>query len=143
MNKQSIALIVLSLVVIILPATVIALILGGFFGHFWSWFGLSCAILFVIGQLSNSFFSKKMNIDIIRLQTRLEEIANQQNVEVSCAYCRTRNITPVYLNQRNTFTCSKCKQVNLIIFQFAAAQVTVPLESPQLGATTPNVSPQQ
>jgi hypothetical protein len=133
MNKQTLIIGMLSITIITLPALFFALAGAFFVGHFWAWFFLSSGMVYIIGQISNQFLTKKMNADLLKLTTRLTEVTNQQNVEVSCAYCKVRNITPVFLSQRNTFECKTCKQQNLIIFQFAAAQITVPLESPQLG----------
>lgn len=135
MTKQTFTIGVLSLLVTLLPSFLIALAIFSFFGNFWAWFCITYSFIFLVGIISNNFIQKKINRDIIKLQTRLHEVSNQQSVEVSCSYCKMRNVVPVYLNQRNTFKCSKCQQVNLVIFQFAAAQVTVPLELPQMGTT--------
>jgi len=132
MNKQTIIIGLLSLTIVTLPAFIFAICLASIFGHFWAWFCLMFGVSFVIGQLSNTYLSKKINSDILKIQTRLAEVTNQQNVEVSCAYCKVRNIIPIFLAQRNTFECKNCHQHNLVIFQFTTAQITVPLELPQL-----------
>jgi hypothetical protein len=133
MNKQLWLIGTLTALIILIPSSLIAFALANFFGHYGTWFALSAALIFIIGLISNTMIQKKINKDILNLQNRLAEISNLQNVEVSCSYCKTRNIVPVFLNQRNTFDCKNCKQVNLIIFQFATAQITVPLELPKLG----------
>jgi hypothetical protein len=136
MNKQTIIIGLLSLTTVTLPAFIFAICLASIFGHFWAWFCLLFGVSFVIGQLSNTYLSKKLNSDLLKIQTRLAEVTNQQNVEVSCAYCKARNIVPIFLAQRNTFECKNCRQHNLIIFQFTTAQITVPLELPQLADHT-------
>lgn len=143
MKKEALIVIGLSLALLVIPALLVA---GGLFflwGHFWLTFLVALAVAWMIGQLSNIFFQQKASVEIERLKVKLTEIYNQQSVEVSCAYCKDRNLIPIRLNQRNTFSCKVCKQTNLIIFQFATAQITTPLEEPQLGAVNEQQRQQQ
>lgn len=142
MNKLLIVA-VLSLLSLIIPSALLAGCISIYQeqGHFWLWFFTTFGILFFVGLLSNSFLNRKTNKDILQLQNNLIELTNQQSVEISCAYCRTLNISPIFLNKRNTFICSKCQHENLIVFQFLAAQISTPLELPQLGAQLTNAKP--
>jgi len=132
-SKESFLLIALSILFLIIPSSLIAVALSMMYGHFLIFFLGAFASIFVIGQISNIAVHKKAELDIVRIKNQLTAIINQQSVEVSCAYCKDRNLVPIKLNVRNTFECKECKQTNLIIFQFATAQITVPLENPQLG----------
>ena len=135
--KENTVLIGLSLLFLLIPSLLIAWGLSYFFQHFWVLLIISIGCVFIIGQISNMWVRKKADMDILRIKNHLTEIATQQSVEVSCSYCKDRNLVPVRLNTRNTFECKKCNQTNLIIFQFATAQITVPLENPQLGTVLP------
>lgn len=131
--KAKLVVILISLALLIIPSALAAGALALFFSYFFAWFLGALAVTFVIGQISNLWVQRKAELDILRVRNQLIEITSQQSVEVSCSYCKVRNHVPVKLNGRNTFECTACKQTNLIIFQFATAQVTTPLENPQLG----------
>ena len=104
---------------------------GGFIAPFL----ISIGVFFIIGEIYNKITSQKNTIKIEQFKLKRAELETSQNVEVSCAFCKTRNIIPIKLSLRNTFNCKQCKQENLIIFQFATAQVTTPLTIPSYGAT--------
>jgi hypothetical protein len=108
--------------------------------HFWLWFFTTFGILFVLGLLSNNFLNRKTNKEILQLQNNIANLTSQQAIEISCSYCKTENIIPILLNQRNTFICKKCHHDNLVIFQFMAAQISTPLTLPQLGAQVNNAT---
>jgi ribosomal protein L37AE/L43A len=135
MKKETVLISALSLLAWFIPSLVIALALFLMFGHFLVMLLCSLGIVWLLGQLSNLFFQQKGHIEIEKLKLKLIEINNQQSAEVSCAYCKERNLVPIKLNIRNVFKCKQCKQSCLIIFQFATAQITTPLEEPQLGST--------
>jgi hypothetical protein len=134
MNKEKTIVISLSLLAILIPALLISAALFMVWKNFWLIFLIVLAICWIIGQVSNMFFQQKATVEVEKLRLKLTEINNQQSAEVPCAYCKDRNLVPIRLNQRNTFSCKQCKQTNLIVFQFATAQITTPLEEPQLGA---------
>lgn len=131
--KAKLIVILISLALLIIPSLLGAGALALFAGHFLAWFLGALAVTFVIGQVSNMWVQRKAELDMHRIRNQLTEIASQQSVEVSCSYCKVRNHIPVKLSGRNTFECTGCKQTNLIIFQFATAQITTPFENPQLG----------
>lgn len=142
--KTTLLIILLTLAIVLIPSLLIAGGLAVFIGHFWVFFAIAFAVIFIIGQISNVFFQHKAGVDVERLRARLTEITNQQSVEVSCSYCKERNLVPIRLDKRNIFECKSCKQTNLVIFQFATAQITTPLENPQLGTIgVPNGQQQQ
>lgn len=135
--KAKIVLILLSCLIILIPSVVISIGLYYFIGHFFATLLISSGLVFIIGQISNIMAQKAAELNVIKLKTNLAEIASAQSMEVSCSYCKSRNIVPIKLSQRNIFNCKDCKQANLIIFQFATAQISTPLELPQLGTPIP------
>ena len=134
MNKQLLVIFSLTLSIILIPSFLLSLGLSAFYGNFWWLFLICCGAIFVIGQISNQFFQKKIASDIENFRYRIEELKNEQSVNVTCAYCKQMLNIPIKLNKRNTHPCPNCKQINLIVFQFTSAQITTPLELPQLGS---------
>lgn len=131
--KEKLIIITLSSIFLLVPSLLLAISAFLIFGHFWISFLISLGILFEFGQVSNMIAQRRGNLDIINLKTKLAQISSQQSVEISCSYCKERNIVPIRLDLRNEFDCKSCKKSNLVIFQFASAQITTPLELPQLG----------
>jgi len=139
MNKQLLTILGISLGIILIPSFLISLGLAHFYGGFWWLLLLSSGIIFLIGEISNQYFQRRIAFDIATFKTKIEELKNEQSISVSCAYCKTRLSIPIVLSKRNTHECPNCKQTNLVIFQFTTAQITTPLELPQIG-TTPQPS---
>lgn len=136
MKKAELSVIILSLLILIIPSTIVGVIWFLATGSFILPCIVSFVLLWIFGQLSNVFFQQKASVEIERIKLQLVNINNQQSVEVSCAYCKHRNVMPIKLNERNILSCSQCNQSSLVIFQFTTAQITTPLELPQLGAIT-------
>ena len=134
MKKEQVIVIGLSTLVILVPALLIAS--AFFIAKHWFLipFLVSAAAFWIAGQISNMFFDYKTTVDLQKLRLKEIEMLNEQSIETSCSYCKDRNVVPIRLNERNTFSCKACKQTNLVIFQFATAQITTPLQEPQLGA---------
>lgn len=118
-----------SLAIWIVPSILISLAIFYYTNHFVIPFLIVLGVVYLIGYLSDAFFKQKTVVDIQRLNVKIKELEMQQSVEVSCSYCKERNIVPIKLNTRNTFNCQHCKQLNLMIFQFATARVTTPLDT--------------
>jgi Zn finger protein HypA/HybF involved in hydrogenase expression len=135
MNKQLLTILAISLGIILIPAVVISLGLSHFIGGFWWILLIAAGVIFLIGEISNQYFQRRIAFDIVTYKTRIEELKNEQSITASCAYCKTRLTIPIMLSKRNTHECPECKQTNLVIFQFTTTQITTPLQLPQIGAT--------
>jgi len=132
--KQLLIILGISLTIILIPSFLISAGLTIFFGHFWYLFLVAVGTIFVIGELSNRYFQTKILADIQNFKAKIEQLRSEQSVVASCAYCKQRLTIPVKLSQRTTYECPHCKQTNLVVFQFTTAQITTPLELPQLGS---------
>jgi hypothetical protein len=98
-------------------------------GTFWSWFWISLLIMF-LGFISyNSFLIQKDNISLQEAEVEALKHISKISVKVTCAYCQIPNVSAIQLNQKNTFKCESCNQVNGIAMQFMATTLTTPLES--------------
>ena len=99
------------------------------FGSFWGWFSLAFLFLVVAFAIVNSFLIQRD----IATQQRAEVDALAQlskfSIKLNCAYCQQPSVTPIQLNQKNTFKCEACNQVNGVSMQFMATTLTTPLES--------------
>jgi hypothetical protein len=136
--KENILVIAFSFLLIAIPSVLIGVGFKLSTGVFFAPFLISLGLLFVAGQIYNSVVQQKNSVTIEQYKLKRTELESSQNIEVSCAYCKARNIIPIKLSLRNTFNCKECEQENLIIFQFATAQVTTPLTIPSYGATNGN-----
>ncbi len=136
LNKipSNIVLILLSLTAWIIPSLSLSFAVYLLTNHFIVPFLINLGIVYLIGYIMDLFFKYKTQNKILKFEIDTKTLELQQSVEVSCAYCKVINVIPVKLNIRNTFECNSCKQINLMIFQFATAQVTTPLETNLLGA---------
>ncbi len=129
MKKPEILIIVLSLVGTSLISALLALAASTLIGTFWSWF----TIVFVLQIIGFSIF----NSILIQKQTnflRAAELAELEqiskfSIKLSCAYCRQPNDCQIQLNQKNSFKCQSCNQVNGVYMQFTATTQTTPIES--------------
>ena len=142
MNKQLLIVILISLLIILVPASIISLGLWLFLGNYIQWLLISAGAIFVIGQLSNQYFMRRIELDINNFKAKIEELRSAQSVEASCAYCKTRMSIPVKLSERITHACPDCKQINLVVFQFTTAQISTPMDLPQLGQPVTVTSPE-
>jgi len=98
-------------------------------GTFWGWFWVTM-LLQIIGFIAvNSFLLQRDSIQLQQAEAEALEQLSKFTIKVSCAYCQQSNTTPVQLNQRNTFKCESCNQVNGISMQFMATTLTSPIES--------------
>lgn len=98
-------------------------------GTFWGWFTISLLVLVIGFAAYNSFLIQKDNLAIQQAEVEALEQFSKFSIKMSCAYCNQSNITPIQLNQRNTFKCGSCNQVNGVSMQFIATTLTTPLES--------------
>ena len=87
-------------------------------------------VIQIIGFLSiNSYLLQRDSIQLQQAEVEALEQLSKFTIKVSCAYCQQPNTTPIQLNQRNTFKCESCNQVNGISMQFMATTLTSPIES--------------
>jgi predicted RNA-binding Zn-ribbon protein involved in translation (DUF1610 family) len=59
---------------------------------------------------------------------KYEVAVGKQLVALECEYCGQSNAVKIDLSTLNTFTCSKCDNVNNVTIQFATTRVTNPLD---------------
>jgi hypothetical protein len=99
------------------------------FGSFWSWFWISALVQVVLFVGVNSFLIQKERTTSENLAVRALEQFSKFTIKIYCSYCQQPNITPIQLNQKNTFKCESCNQVNSIAMQFTATPLTTPVTS--------------
>lgn len=104
--------------------------LGGFLlgGYFWGWFAMAFGIQFILFAVVNTFLQRKDVLEGAKVLNEQLEALSKFTVQLSCAYCKQSNATPITLNQENRFQCESCNQINAIKMQFFAAQITTPLQ---------------
>lgn len=101
-------------------------------GTFWGWFWVSLLLQFISFVFYNSYLIQKDNIALQKAEVEALEQFSKFAVKLTCAYCQLSNVTPIQLNQRNTFKCDGCNQVNGVSMQFIATTLTTPVESVKL-----------
>ena len=107
-------------------------------GTFWGWFWISLLVQFIGFVAYNSFLIQRDQA--INQQAEIETLDKlaKFTIKVTCAYCQQANVVPIQLNQRNTFKCESCNQVNGISMQFMATTLTSPIESVKLPVENSN-----
>lgn len=134
-KKANMMVLTLDVVALLVPSFLMGIVGLLWKGMFILPFLSTFAASWILGQISNVYFHQKADVEIEKLKLQEMEIIGQQSVDVNCSFCQKRNMVPVRLNMRNTFKCIHCEQQNLMVFQFATAQITTPLTLPQLGAS--------
>lgn len=134
LNTPAIIIAVLSLLFTTLVSVVVGI--GGFLisGTFWGWFILTFGIQFVLFAIINTYLQRKDTIEGAKVLNEQLEALSKFSVQLTCAYCKQNNVTPITLNQENRFKCGSCNQINAIKMQFFAAQITTPLTKVMLPA---------
>jgi uncharacterized membrane protein len=104
--------------------------LGGFLlgGYFWGWFAMAFGIQFILFAVINTFLQRKDTLEGAKVLNEQLEALSKFTVQLTCAYCKQPNATPITLNQENKFQCGSCNQINAVKMQFFAAQITTPLQ---------------
>lgn len=104
--------------------------LGGFLlgGYFWGWFAMAFGIQFILFAVVNTFLQRKDVLEGAKVLNEQLEALSKFTVQLTCAYCKQPNATPITLNQENRFQCGSCNQINAVKMQFFAAQITTPLQ---------------
>lgn len=98
-------------------------------GTFWGWFWISLLVQFLGFVVVNSFLIQRDNLAQQRAEIDLLDKVSKFSIKLTCAYCQQSNLVPIQLNQRNSFKCESCNQVNGVSMQFMATTLTSPVES--------------
>lgn len=101
-------------------------------GTFWAWFWISLLVQIIGFAVWNTQTQTRLAIETAAIEELQAERISQTMVKIKCAYCEQQNTVPVRLNQKNSFKCESCNQVNGLHLQFMAATLTTPLEVPKL-----------
>lgn len=113
--------------------TVISTLFGfagsSLFGSFWSWFWITALVQIVLFVGVNSFLIQKERIASENLAVSALEQFSKFTIKIYCSYCQQPNVTPIQLNQKNTFKCESCNQVNNVVMQFTSTPLTTPVKS--------------
>lgn len=104
--------------------------LGGFLlgGYFWGWFAMAFGVQFIVFAVVNTFLQRKDVLEGAKVLNEQLDALSKFTVQLTCAYCKQPNATPITLNQENRFQCGSCNQINAVKMQFFAAQITTPLQ---------------
>jgi hypothetical protein len=98
-------------------------------GTFWGWFCISLLIQFIGFGIVNSFLIQRDSATQQHAEIQALDKLSKFTIKLLCAYCQQPSILPIQLNQRNTFKCESCNQVNGVSMQFMSTTLTTPMES--------------
>jgi hypothetical protein len=129
MNKFTLTVLGISIGITCLVSTLFGFAGSTIIGTFWGWFWISLLVQFLAFVAVNSFLIQRDNELAQQAETEALNALSKFTVKLTCAYCQQVNIAPIQLNQRNTFKCESCNQVNGISMQFMATTLTSPIES--------------
>jgi hypothetical protein len=138
MNKNIILLVSISLGTTSLVSTLFGFAGSSIIGTFWGWFWVSSLVQFIAFGIANSYFIQRDNITIQQQELEALDKLSKFSVKLSCAYCQQSNVVPVQLNQKNTFKCEGCNQVNGVSMQFMSTTLTTPVESVKIPVENSN-----
>lgn len=138
MTKFTFLLLGISLGITCLVSTLFGLAGSSIIGTFWGWFWISLLVQFIVFGIANSYFIQRDNITIQQQEIDALDKLSKFTVKLSCAYCQQANVVPIQLNQRNTFKCESCNQVNGVSMQFMATTLTTPIESVKIPVENSN-----
>lgn len=129
MQKTEILVLSISLGTTLVLSTLFGFAGSAIIGTFWGWFWISFLFQFIGFFLYNSFLIQKERLIQQKFELETLEQLSKFSVRLNCAYCQQPNIAPIQLNQKNTFKCESCNQVNGVFMQFSATTLTTPIES--------------
>lgn len=132
MNKTTILVLLASIGITALVSTLFGFAGQHIIGTFWGWFWVSALFQFIGFVAYNSYLIQKDDIELRKTEIQALEQLSKFTVQLNCAYCQQVAVTPIQLNQRNTFKCDGCNQVNGISMQFIATTLTTPIQSVKL-----------
>lgn len=129
MNNFVIRLLLASVLITCLVSTLFGLAGSTIIGTFWGWFWISLLVQVILFSIANSYLIQRDNATFERQELEVLDKLSKFTVRLNCAYCQQLNASPISVNQRNTFKCESCNQVNGISMQFMATTLTTPVES--------------
>jgi hypothetical protein len=129
MNKNIILLVSISLGTTFLVSSLFGLAGSTIIGTFWGWFCVSLLVQFIVFGIANSYLIQRDYIAIQQQDLEALDKLSKFSIRISCGYCEQANTIPIQLNQKNTFKCESCNQVNGVSMQFMATTLTTPVES--------------
>lgn len=138
MNKVLLAVVGGSIGLTVLISTVFGFAGSSIIGSFWGWFWITLIVQFVLFGIVNSVLQQKQILQIQQQEIEALDKLSKFSVKMNCAYCQQPNVTPIQLNQRNTFKCESCNQVNSVVMQFMATALTTPIESVKIPTENTN-----
>jgi len=138
MNKTALLLIGISLGITCVVSTLFGLAGSTIIGTFWGWFWISLLIQFILFGITNSYLIQRDNIVLQQQELETLDKLSKFTVKLVCSYCQQANSIPIQLNQRNTFKCEGCNQVNGVSMQFIATSLTTPIESVKIPVENSN-----
>lgn len=109
-------------------------------GTFWAWFWLTFLLQVVVFSIVNSYLIQKDTATFQQQEIEMLDTLSKFTVKLNCAYCQQANLAPISVNQRNTFKCESCNQVNGISMQFMATTLTTPIESVKIPIESSSVA---
>jgi hypothetical protein len=129
MNRLELIILSVSVGITIIVSTLFGFAGSSLIGTFWSWFWISALVQAILFATVNSFLYQKDRIIADQLSVLSLEQLSKFSIRIFCSYCQQQNTTPIQLNQKNSFKCESCNQVNGIVMQFTATPLTTPVES--------------
>lgn len=129
MNKLTFIVLISSIALTSLVSTLFGFAGRTIIGTFWGWFCISMLLQFLLFVAYNSYLIQRDDVALQKAEIETLEQLSKFTVKLSCAYCQQPSVTPIQLNQRNTFKCESCNQVNGVSMQFMATTLTTPIQS--------------
>ena len=129
MNKTLALIAGISIGLTCLISTIFGFAGASIIGTFWGWFWVSLLVQVIGFACYNSYLIKQDQVRNQMLELETLDKISKFTVKLSCAYCQQFNTIPILLNQKNTFKCESCNQVNGVSMQFMATTLTSPIES--------------
>jgi hypothetical protein len=129
MNKTLTLIAGISIGLTCLISTIFGFAGASIIGTFWGWFWVSLLVQVIGFACYNSYLIKQDQVRNQMLELETLDKISKFTVKLSCAYCQQFNTIPILLNQKNTFKCESCNQVNGVSMQFMATTLTSPVES--------------
>lgn len=138
MNKLNLIVLSASVFITSLISTLFGFAGKTIIGTFWGWFCISFLAIFIFFVAYNSYLIQKDNLALEAAEIEALKQLSKFTIKLSCAYCQQNNLIPIQLNQRNSFKCEGCNQVNGVSMQFMATTLTTPIQSVTIPADTNN-----
>jgi hypothetical protein len=129
MNKTIALVIGISVGLTCLISTLFGFAGSAIIGTFWGWFWVTVLIQFIGFVVFNSYLIQRDSLQQQQVELEALDKLSKFTIKLTCAYCQQYNTTPIQLNQKNTFKCESCNQVNGVSMQFMATTLTSPIES--------------